>query len=1557
MHRKKLISVIIAAMMAAAVFVPQGTAFAAGTGSTQKTDGIVQQENEQGSAVSGSKSAGAGSAAAYKAEADKSGSGDADSKAGTDTNSGSEADDAADAEPAALTTEDDAAAAAEEAETEEPAITPDTSWYSDGTSSFTLKTAEELAGLAKLVNEGNTFEGKTVELANDIALTGTWTPIGSSKNVFAGTFDGNSYKVTGLSISDITGGYKGLFGNSTGTLRNVTVEGSIGTEDEPVTFTPAAKDGDNDCIGGLTGRNNGTVTGITGNVSIYVVNTKVLKTGNIYCVGGIVGFNDKNGTVSKCFNSGHITGTKVFGGIVGRNYNKVDRCVNKGRIQGSNGEKDGAGGIVGISGDKNCSYETSVTNCYNFGTISNTGTTQVGRWHGGIVGMADATVTITNCYDIGTIVEGYSWNWNPIIGHVDYYYSTVHDNYSLKGLKAGDSNASTQKNTIGIVKTEEEFQSASMIDLLGSAYTMDTDEINDGYPVLDWQSRSITEEQLYGEYAGKLSNKSYKNMYSEICGQIDDILQSSAGDDSWLSSFKACLEDGSQSNLKSVLKKSSGKSCDEKTLEDALALAVLTAASEDSGISDDVMENVKTTYNVGRGTSDEVRDVIRYDGLTNAADKVKVAEQLSGGLFTKSDILVLIESAEQAQENEKTSGDTFSGTSVNAASLAINTALTMEAEHEIITTLMQYVDQNTPLYKGLSRIDKKLQNVDADEIVPAMLEYGLSNYGDSLPDSSSDTAYIAPAGFGANTVKALISVPELDGVSNTAVAYANAAQMNKTADNLISKISTAYQDGDTAGAALLNEDYEMIYRTYLASLDSSVQNALNIASDNQKTKLQSIYDRLSPSLTFTKYTESCLANANTEWKYYVKDGKAVITGYLPAAERSGCSLDIPDTIDGYSVSTVSEAVLEENSYIKCVTIPDSVSVIGNSAFASCTKLDTVYLGSGLTTINRSAFEDCSALSLVNIPYSVKTIGTDAFAGTDNLVIQAQAGTAAETYAENNSLTFESVDGEAVSISITAAPSKTSYTMSEAIDTAGMVVKAKYENGTEKDVTKYCSSAFVNKAPGTVTVKVSYKGLAASYNVQVSADECRYTVRYENECGDEIADKTTAKGTAGTAVTLTAPEIKGYTADSQELTKTIGADSEFVITYTSNAKTDISETEISYEKEQKYTGKQITPEVTVTYEGKELTEGKDYYVDYDKNTSSGKGGIMICGIGSYCGDMWLEFTIEDGSFFNGQDTVRIYGDNRYGTSKAAANALKQSLNTDKFESIIVASGLNYPDALAGSYLAKVKNGPVMLVGTDTKTEADLRTYISNNLKAGGTVYLLGGTGVVTTRFESSLKKLKISSESINVERLGGSTRYDTNIEILKAAGVYNEDLLICTGENFADSLSASAVGKPILIVAKSGLNANQIKYLDTLKPNEIYLIGGSDVVSSSVDKQLKSYDRTHQCERIEGQTRYETSVAIAEKFFEVKAGSSTGSGFVIGSTDTGGGSVVLARAQDYPDGLTGGPLAISINSPLILVENNSYSAAVSYAKSANIKKVAVLGGPALISDSVVKKIKQ
>jgi putative cell wall-binding protein len=365
----------------------------------------------------------------------------------------------------------------------------------------------------------------------------------------------------------------------------------------------------------------------------------------------------------------------------------------------------------------------------------------------------------------------------------------------------------------------------------------------------------------------------------------------------------------------------------------------------------------------------------------------------------------------------------------------------------------------------------------------------------------------------------------------------------------------------------------------------------------------------------------------------------------------------------------------------------------------------------------------------------------------------------------------------------------------------------------------------------------------------------------------------------------------------------------------------------------YDGNAKTP--TVTVDG--LQKGKNFTVTYDNNIEVGRATAVVKGIGAYTGSYIKSFTITASelmrenqvyNLLNGETNLRIYGLDRYETSLKTADALKSSLGVSAFENIIVADGRAYADALAGTYLAKVKDAPILVVGADEQSQSKVLAYIKSNLKASGTVYILGGTGAVSSAFETAIK-----SVTKNVKRLAGDNRYATNIAILKESGVDSEEILVCSGLNFADSLSASAVGMPILLVGTE-LTTTQLAYLKSLDSNKYYIIGGTGAVSEKVKSQLSRWST----ERIYGSNRYETSVAVAKAFFDDKTK-----------------SVVLAYGLNFPDGLSGGPLAMSIGAPLILSTTSNTSAAESYVTQIDLKGVVVLGGVSLISNAAVQSI--
>ena len=293
---------------------------------------------------------------------------------------------------------------------------------------------------------------------------------------------------------------------------------------------------------------------------------------------------------------------------------------------------------------------------------------------------------------------------------------------------------------------------------------------------------------------------------------------------------------------------------------------------------------------------------------------------------------------------------------------------------------------------------------------------------------------------------------------------------------------------------------------------------------------------------------------------------------------------------------------------------------------------------------------------------------------------------------------------------------------------------------------------------------------------------------------------------------------------------------------------------------------------------------------------------------------------------GQEMVeRVAGGNRFDTAFAAANKMKEALDIEKFDSIIVTYGANFPDALSGSYLATVKNAPILLSFNENYNNL-AKDYIKENLNPGGTVYLLGGSDVVPDSLGEGL-------DDFTVKRVAGDNRFDTNLEVLWEAGTAGNPILVCTGLEFADSLSASATELPILLVWNK-LTEAQKEFLSTFDSSQFYIIGGENAVSKALEEELNAYGTV---ERVAGKNRFETSVAIAEKFFETPE------------------NAVLAYAWNYPDGLCGGPLAAAMDAPLILTMTNYESTAMAYIQSNNITAGTVLGSSKLISEDSVQMI--
>ena len=293
--------------------------------------------------------------------------------------------------------------------------------------------------------------------------------------------------------------------------------------------------------------------------------------------------------------------------------------------------------------------------------------------------------------------------------------------------------------------------------------------------------------------------------------------------------------------------------------------------------------------------------------------------------------------------------------------------------------------------------------------------------------------------------------------------------------------------------------------------------------------------------------------------------------------------------------------------------------------------------------------------------------------------------------------------------------------------------------------------------------------------------------------------------------------------------------------------------------------------------------------------------------------------------------RAYGKTRYQTSLVIAEEYKKVLGVELFESVVVATGENFPDALTGSYLAIAKNAPIILVNTKKAASIkEVSDYIKKNLKKDGTVYILGGDAAVSMDMEAAL-------ENLTVKRISGSNRYNTNLEILKEVGFKaGEELLITTGTNYPDSLSASSTGKAIMIVSEA-LKQTQKDFLAGFGGDiKITILGGDNAVSEDLALELAEYTNSG-IDRVSGATRYETSTKIAEKYF--------------GRVNT----VILAYAANFPDALCAGPLGYALGAPVLMTKTGRIQAADEYTADKYLFTGYVLGGSILIDDDSAVQI--
>jgi putative cell wall-binding protein len=333
------------------------------------------------------------------------------------------------------------------------------------------------------------------------------------------------------------------------------------------------------------------------------------------------------------------------------------------------------------------------------------------------------------------------------------------------------------------------------------------------------------------------------------------------------------------------------------------------------------------------------------------------------------------------------------------------------------------------------------------------------------------------------------------------------------------------------------------------------------------------------------------------------------------------------------------------------------------------------------------------------------------------------------------------------------------------------------------------------------------------------------------------------------------------------------------------------------------------------------------------------------------------TTEAQEFFTWWDTAktlsvtRLYGEDRYQTSKALSLYSRSWADTD---TVILASGENFPDALAASGLSgQMDKAPVVLTSPDvlSSTATDVITELQPSK-----VIIVGGTAAISKKVEEQAAAL-----TKEVKRLSGKSRQETAEAIynyVKASkwstNAEHKTAIIASDNGFADALSiapyAANSQSPIFLTADKGtaLTSGTRIALEKGEFKRIIVVGGTaSVAKSAADAALKAAGITdsNALVRLDGKDRYATSLAIAKWVCDSKRQDAERLSYDC---------MAIALGDTFPDSLSGGALQGLNAAPILLASKSSLNQAKSFitTNNASIKEIRFFGGTAALPGDLI-----
>ena len=312
------------------------------------------------------------------------------------------------------------------------------------------------------------------------------------------------------------------------------------------------------------------------------------------------------------------------------------------------------------------------------------------------------------------------------------------------------------------------------------------------------------------------------------------------------------------------------------------------------------------------------------------------------------------------------------------------------------------------------------------------------------------------------------------------------------------------------------------------------------------------------------------------------------------------------------------------------------------------------------------------------------------------------------------------------------------------------------------------------------------------------------------------------------------------------------------------------------------------------------------------------------------------------------STRYSGNDRAQTAAVISSGMYKTADT-----VIIATGFDFHDALAAVPLASAYDAPLLLADRDNLSKTTLNEI--KRLKAKNVIVVASSAAKDPNGNDAAIKKIVYSQLSgYNVTKLTGNTYYETAKKVAEALGKKTrspESLFITTDKGYADTLTASPIAaiknSPILYVdPKAKLANSTTAYLKKVKASvkNVYIIGGVNAVSKDVETSVLNILGKNSATRFAGNDRYETCVKINNHFKGTLAGN----------------SVCVAKGYNFPDALAGGVFAAKHKAPLFLADKLDDKATISkkqsdYLYAKNPSKLYIFGGETAVPAALVKTI--